>query len=80
LDLYEKVFTFLNIGCSFKFRVKVGVEESSVNVPHVNVQNKNKKKTKSEFIFKQPITLSKQVCDKPTKINIINIVKFESRR
>jgi hypothetical protein len=57
LDLYEKVFTFLNIGCSFKFRVKVGVEESIVNVPLASVQIKNTNNAKSEVRFKQPITV-----------------------
>jgi hypothetical protein len=36
------------ISCSFKFPVKVGVEESIVNAPLVSLQSKNTNKAKSE--------------------------------
>jgi hypothetical protein len=42
-----------NTGCSFKFFLKVGVEESIVNTPLVRMQNKNN--AKSEVRFKQLI-------------------------
>jgi hypothetical protein len=45
----------LGIGCSFKFILKVGVEESIVNAPLVSLQNKNKNNAKSEVKFKQLI-------------------------
>jgi hypothetical protein len=44
-----------NIGCSFKFLLNVGVEESIVNAPLVSLQGKNTNNTKSEVIFKQLI-------------------------
>jgi hypothetical protein len=37
-------------GCSFKFLLKVGVEESIANAPHVSLQNKNTNNAKSETI------------------------------
>jgi hypothetical protein len=43
------------MGCSFKFILKVGVEESIVNAPYVSVQSKNTNNTKSEVSFKQLI-------------------------
>jgi hypothetical protein len=44
-----------NIGCSFKFILKVGVEESIVNAPLVSLHMKNTNNTKSEVRFKQLI-------------------------
>jgi hypothetical protein len=38
---------FANIGCSFKFLLKVGVEESIVNAPLVGLQDKNTNNAKS---------------------------------
>jgi hypothetical protein len=43
----------VRIGCSFKFIVKVGVEESIVNAPLVSLQSKNTNNAKSEVRFKQ---------------------------
>jgi hypothetical protein len=37
-------------GCSFKFLLKVGVEKSIANAPHVSLQNKNTNNAKSEMI------------------------------
>jgi hypothetical protein len=45
----------MHIGCSFKFILKVGVEESIVNAPFVSLQNKNTNNTKSEVRFKHLI-------------------------
>jgi hypothetical protein len=42
-----------NIGCSLKFPVEVGVEESIVKAPLVSLQNKNRNNAKSEVRFKQ---------------------------
>jgi hypothetical protein len=42
-----------SIGCSLKFPVKVGAEESIVNAPLVSLQIKNTNKAKSEVRFKQ---------------------------
>jgi hypothetical protein len=55
-----QVFTYLfsqiiNIGCSFKFILKVDVEESIVNAPLVGLQSQNTNNTKSEVRFKQLI-------------------------
>jgi hypothetical protein len=44
-----------SIGCSFKFILKVGVEELIVNEPIVCVQSKNTNNPKSEVRFKQLI-------------------------
>jgi hypothetical protein len=41
--------------CSFKFILKVGVEQSIVNAPLVSLQSKNTNNPKSEVIFKQLI-------------------------
>jgi hypothetical protein len=46
-------FVSSNIGCSFKFPVKVGVEESIVNAPLVRLQSKNTNNAKSEVKLKQ---------------------------
>jgi hypothetical protein len=43
---------FENIGCSFKFILKVSVEELIVNAPLVNLQSKNTNNAKSEVKFK----------------------------
>jgi hypothetical protein len=45
----------INIGCSFKFILKVDVEESIVNAPLVGLQSKNTNNPKSEVRFKQLI-------------------------
>jgi hypothetical protein len=45
-----------NIGCSFKFFLKVGVEDSIVNAPLVTLQSKNTTNAKSEVGFKQLIS------------------------
>jgi hypothetical protein len=37
----------VNIGCSLKFILKVGVEESIVNAPLVSLQSKNTNSAKS---------------------------------
>jgi hypothetical protein len=39
------------IGCSFKFLLKVGFEESIVNAPLARVQSKNTNNAKSEVRF-----------------------------
>jgi hypothetical protein len=44
-----------NIVCSFKFLLKVAVQESIVNAPLVSLQSKNKSNAKSEVRFKQLI-------------------------
>jgi hypothetical protein len=44
-----------NIGCSFEFLLKVRVEESIVNAPHVSLQSKSTINAKSEVRFKQLI-------------------------
>jgi hypothetical protein len=44
-----------NIGCSFKFLLKVGVEVSIVNAPLVSLQIKSTNNEKSEVRFKQLI-------------------------
>jgi hypothetical protein len=41
-----------NIGCSFKFLLKAGLEESIVNAPVVSLQSKNTNNAKSEVRFK----------------------------
>jgi hypothetical protein len=46
---------FINIGCSFKFILKVGAEKSIVNAPLVSLQSKNTHNAKSEVRFKQLI-------------------------
>jgi hypothetical protein len=46
-------FSFHYIGCSFKFILKVGIEESIVNAPLVSLQSKNTNNSKSEVRFKQ---------------------------
>jgi hypothetical protein len=43
------------IGCSFKFLLKLSVDESIVNAPLVSVQSKNTNDAKSEVRFKQLI-------------------------
>jgi hypothetical protein len=43
------------IGCSFKFILKVGIEESIVNAPLVSGQSKNTNNAKSEVRLKQLI-------------------------
>jgi hypothetical protein len=43
----------ISIGCSFKFPVKVGVEESIVNAPLISLQSKSTNNAKSEARFKQ---------------------------
>jgi hypothetical protein len=35
-DIYFKALDQVHIGCSFKFPVKVGVEESIVNAPRIS--------------------------------------------
>jgi outer membrane protein W len=45
----------LKIKSSFKFLVKVGVEESIVNAPLVSLDTKNTNNEKSEVRFKQLI-------------------------
>jgi hypothetical protein len=42
---------FNNIGCLFKFILKIGVEESIVNALRVSLQSKNTNNAKSEVIF-----------------------------
>jgi hypothetical protein len=46
---------FIYIGCSFKFLLKVSVEESIVNEPLVSLHSKNANNAKSEVRFKQVI-------------------------
>jgi hypothetical protein len=50
----EENFDTKSIGCSFKFILKVGVEESIVNAPLVS-QQKNTNNGKIEVRFKQLI-------------------------
>jgi hypothetical protein len=45
------VYPARNIGCSFKFILKVGVEESIVNAPLVSLQSKNTNNAESEVRF-----------------------------
>jgi hypothetical protein len=45
----------INIRCSFKFILKVDVEESIVNATLVRLQTKNTPNAKSEVVFKQLI-------------------------
>jgi hypothetical protein len=45
---YLVFILFDYIGCSFKFLLKVGVEESIVNAPLVSLQGKNANNVKSE--------------------------------
>jgi hypothetical protein len=45
----------INIGCSIKFILKVGVEESIVNAPLVSLQSKNTNNGKSKVKFNQLI-------------------------
>jgi hypothetical protein len=50
--LYKYVMeykVFANIGSSFKFLLKVGVEESIVNAPLVSLQGKNTNNAKSDL-------------------------------
>jgi hypothetical protein len=53
------LFSYVNliycVGCSFKFLLKVGLEESVVNAPLVNLHSKNTNNAKSEVKFKQLI-------------------------
>jgi hypothetical protein len=49
------IVSIFYIGCSFKFILKIGVEESIVNAPLVILQNKNTNNAKSEVRFKQLI-------------------------
>jgi hypothetical protein len=52
----EKIFMDMtNIGGSFKFLLKAGVEESIVNAPLISLQSKNTNNAKSEVRFKQLI-------------------------
>jgi hypothetical protein len=44
-----------NIGSTFKFILKVGVEESIVNAPLVSLHSKNTNNAKSEVKYKQLI-------------------------
>jgi hypothetical protein len=56
--IYALLLSYLKqvpIGYSFKFSLKVGVEESIVNVPCVSLQNKNTNNAISEVGFKQLI-------------------------
>jgi hypothetical protein len=46
---------FKSIGCSFKFILKCGLEESIVNALLVSLQSKNTNKAKTEVRFKQLI-------------------------
>jgi hypothetical protein len=52
---YSLHSTGKSIGCSFKFILKVGVEESTVNAPLVCLQSKKTNNAKSEVRFKQLI-------------------------
>jgi hypothetical protein len=51
-DDYNRCFY---IGSSFKFLLKVGLEESIVNAPLVSLQSKNTNKARSKVRFKQVI-------------------------
>jgi hypothetical protein len=48
-----------NIGCSFKFPVKVNVEKSIVHAPLVSLQSENIHNAKSEVRFKQLMVIRK---------------------
>jgi hypothetical protein len=71
LDTVKKI-SFHYIGCSFKFVLKVGVEESIVNAPLVSLQSKNTNNSKSEVRFKQLIRGAFRIgSSKPTlRINL----------
>jgi hypothetical protein len=52
-QLFNTNFTnviIMNIECSFKFLLKVGVEESIVNAPLVSLQSKNTNNTNSSTL------------------------------
>jgi hypothetical protein len=56
--VYPNLTTFTmktNNGCSFKFIIKVSIEESIVKAPLAGLQNKNTNSSKSELRFKQLI-------------------------
>jgi hypothetical protein len=70
--LFNSYLPFINIGCSFKFIIKVSVEESIVNAPLVSLQSKN---TKSEVRFEDLIRDGVFTIDSSTltlKINLMN--------
>jgi hypothetical protein len=47
--------TQVNTECSFKFLLKLGIEDSIVNAPLIRLQSKNTNNPKSEVRFKQLI-------------------------
>jgi hypothetical protein len=47
--------TLYSIGCSFKFLLKVDVEESIINAPLVSLHSKNTNNAKNEVRFKHLI-------------------------
>jgi hypothetical protein len=55
LSRQNGIYIRVCIGCSFKFVLKVGVEESVVNAPLVSLQSKNTNNAKDEVRFKQLI-------------------------
>jgi hypothetical protein len=55
---YKSAFMVLFIGCSFKFILTVGVEESIVKAPLVSLQSKNTNDANIEVRFKQLIPWS----------------------
>jgi hypothetical protein len=50
-----QILKIINNGCSFKFSIKVDVEESIVNAPLVRLQSKNTNNARSEVKFTQLI-------------------------
>jgi hypothetical protein len=49
----SRVFSYINIGRSIKFLLKLGFEESIVNAPLVSLQSKNTNNAKNEVRFKR---------------------------
>jgi hypothetical protein len=75
-QLFNTNFTnvmIMNIGYSFKFLLKVGVEESIVNAPLVSLQSKNTNNTKSEVRFKQLVIRGAFTIDSSTLTLRINL-------
>jgi hypothetical protein len=52
VDIIDDDHTTRYIDCSFKFIMKVGVEESIVNAPLVSLQSKNQENSNSSLLGK----------------------------
>jgi hypothetical protein len=55
----------MNIECSFKFLLKVGVEESIVNAPLVSLQSKNTNNIRGAFTNSSTLTLRINLNEQP---------------